>query len=148
VPLGATSRAHQSAADPVLRLAMNSIDRALNVSIAVAALAMAGVVVRREMAPSIPTIPGANLPPRFVSTWKDLLPHAIPLGDSSGAVKVIEFADFECPFCRRFDSTMHVVVARYPGQVSRYFVHFPLPTLHRFALPAARAAECAGRLGR
>ena len=71
----------------------------------------------------------------------------IVLGDPSGKVRVTEFIDFECPFCRRFDSTVRQFVQQHPGIVTREVVHFPLTT-HRFALPAARAAECAGEQDR
>jgi protein-disulfide isomerase len=50
--------------------------------------------------------------------------------------------DFECPFCGSFHKTLKAVREQYPTQVALTYVHFPLP-MHRFALPAARVAECA-----
>jgi NhaA family Na+:H+ antiporter len=61
--------------------------------------------------------------------------------------QMIEFADFECPFCGSFHKTIKAVRERYPAQVAVTFIHFPLP-MHRFALPAAGVAECAGAQGR
>jgi protein-disulfide isomerase len=63
-------------------------------------------------------------------------------------VKIAEFADFECPACKHFESTLKSVLASYPAnRVSLVFVHFPLRQ-HRFASIAARAAECAAPGGR
>lgn len=59
----------------------------------------------------------------------------------------MEFSDFECPGCRSFHSALRSVNAAYPRDVVDYYVYFPLAQ-HRFALGAARAAECAARAGR
>ncbi len=69
------------------------------------------------------------------------------IGDTAASIKVIEFADFECPYCKKFDKTMHAITAHYGLAVSRVFVELPL-RMHRFAVPAARAAECAASQGR
>ena len=68
-------------------------------------------------------------------------------GPPNAPIKLIEFADFECPFCAGLHETLKSLRKHYPDQVSLTFVHFPLPG-HRFALPAARVAECAGAQGR
>jgi protein-disulfide isomerase len=50
-------------------------------------------------------------------------------------------------FLRQLTSDVKVLRERYPTQVAVIYVHFPLP-MHRFAIPAARVAECAGEQGR
>lgn len=130
---------------------MSTTDRVLNVVLVAAAVLMAGVVIRREVAPAQGpvVIDRPDAPPRFVEAWREkILPHSIPLGDSTRPVQIVEFADFECPYCRKFDSTMHQIELAYPGKVSRYFIHFPLSAIHRFAMPAALAADCAGKQGK
>jgi len=67
-------------------------------------------------------------------------------GETDAPVQVVEFADFECPYCARFEETVRTIRARYPDEVAFTFVHFPL-TMHSFAEPAARAAECADLQG-
>jgi len=62
-------------------------------------------------------------------------------------VQIVEFADFECPVCRRFESVLRGVKKRYGDSLSLTFVHYPL-SYHRFAISAARAAECAAVQGR
>jgi protein-disulfide isomerase len=66
------------------------------------------------------------------------------LGDSSAPVKIVEFSDLECPYCKRFnEERIPSIRQEFGPQVTIVFVHFLLP-MHRFARPAARAAECAG----
>jgi hypothetical protein len=59
----------------------------------------------------------------------------------------VSFSDFECPYCRTFQSSLDSVRHDRGNAISFVFVHFPLP-MHRFARPAARAAECANTLGK
>ena len=68
-------------------------------------------------------------------------------GDNKAKVKVVEFSDFECPYCRRFGETMKQVVADYNGEVAWVYRHFPLESLHPYAKKAAEASECAAELG-
>jgi protein-disulfide isomerase len=85
--------------------------------------------------------------PKFVKNWRAELGKGVPLGSPSAQVQLIEFADFECPFCGNFHKTLKALQLRYPSQVSLTYMHFPLPG-HRFAVPAARVAECAADQGR
>jgi len=71
------------------------------------------------------------------------------LGRSDAPVKVIEFSDFECPFCKRFHLTVKRIMEEYgqEGQVAWVYRHFPLDSLHSKARKEAQAAECANELG-
>lgn len=82
----------------------------------------------------------------WIAAWQDALPIGIRVGPEKAPVKVIEFADFECPFCAQFDATVHAIRENYPEEVSITFVHYPLAQ-HEFAKSAARAAECAHSQG-
>ena len=81
----------------------------------------------------------------------NLVAPALELDDGSsparGATKpvvtIVEFSDFECPFCRQVQETLKRIVDRYGSQVRLVFKHLPSEG-HRNALPAARAAYCAG----
>jgi predicted DsbA family dithiol-disulfide isomerase/uncharacterized membrane protein len=64
-----------------------------------------------------------------------------------GKINVVEFADFECPFCVRLHPVLKELNARYEGRVHFQRLHAPLP-LHPHALPAARAQICASQQGR
>jgi len=67
-------------------------------------------------------------------------------GNRSAKVAVVEFSDLECPFCKRFHSTMKQLMAAYPNDVQWVYRHFPLDSLHSKARKEAEATECAGEL--
>jgi protein-disulfide isomerase len=71
------------------------------------------------------------------------------VGDPNATVKVIEFSDFECPFCKGFHTTMKKLMEEYgkDGKVAWVYRHFPIDELHSKARKEAQAAECAGELG-
>ncbi|MBI1754957.1 thioredoxin domain-containing protein [Candidatus Azambacteria bacterium] len=69
------------------------------------------------------------------------------LGDKNAQVKVIEYSDLECPFCKRFHPTMQQVMTEYQGKVAWVYRHFPLDSLHAKARKEAEASECANELG-
>mgnify|MGYP001561102482 CR=1 FL=1 len=70
------------------------------------------------------------------------LENAIWRGNKNAKVTLVEFADFECPYCSRFDSSVKQVLADYGDKVRHTFRHFPL-SFHANAQKAAEAFECA-----
>ena len=70
-------------------------------------------------------------------------PTAHIFGTASTGVKVVEYADFQCPGCAAFFPIFEQVKAKYKDQVSFQFVHFPLSQLHANAQSAHRAAQAA-----
>ncbi|HME72333.1 MAG TPA: thioredoxin domain-containing protein [Myxococcota bacterium] len=68
-------------------------------------------------------------------------------GPQGAPVTIVEFSDFECPFCRRAETTVKQVLDRYQDQVRFVYRHFPLE-IHPRARPAAEAAACADEQGR
>jgi protein-disulfide isomerase len=63
----------------------------------------------------------------------------------------IEFSDFQCPYCGRFARDVYPTLRRDfvdSGRLKYVFRHFPLETIHPFALKAAEAVECAGQQGK
>jgi protein-disulfide isomerase len=69
-------------------------------------------------------------------------------GDPKAPVTIIEFSDFSCPFCRKAESILTEVLAKYPGQVKLGYRDFPLETLHPQAELAAEASRCAADQGK
>lgn len=68
-------------------------------------------------------------------------------GNPNAPIKIVEYSDFECPFCKGFHSTMQQVVQEYGDQVAWVYRHFPLDSIHSKARPEAVATECANKLG-
>jgi protein-disulfide isomerase len=68
-------------------------------------------------------------------------------GPADAPVTIVEFSEFQCPFCRRALPTLREVEDRYRGRVRLVFRHFPLAR-HKDAARAAEAAECARDQGR
>lgn len=65
-------------------------------------------------------------------------------GDKNAPLTIVEYSDFQCPFCSRFHPTMEQVMKDYAGKVRWVYRHFPL-SFHPNAQPAAIAGECAGQ---
>ena len=68
-------------------------------------------------------------------------------GDENAPVTLVEFSDFQCPFCNRFfTQTLPQIQSEYidTGKVKFYYKDFPLDSIHPQATPAALAARCAG----
>ncbi len=69
-------------------------------------------------------------------------------GNPDAPVTLVEYSDFECPFCKRFHPTVKRIVDEYGGRVRWVYRHFPLDEIHPVkARREAAAAECAAELG-
>ena len=71
-------------------------------------------------------------------------------GDKNAPITIIEFSDYECPFCKRsYDNVITQIDKEYisKGKVRLVFRDYPLP-FHKKAIPAAIAANCAGEQGK
>jgi protein-disulfide isomerase len=68
-------------------------------------------------------------------------------GDPQAPVSLIEYSDYECPFCKRFHPVARKLVDDNPGQVNWVYRHFPLGFHNPGAQKQAEGAECAAELG-
>jgi protein-disulfide isomerase len=69
-------------------------------------------------------------------------------GAREAPVTIVEFSDFQCPYCRAVVATLKEVSARYPDRVRWVFRDFPIENLHPEAPLAHEAARCAGDQGK
>jgi protein-disulfide isomerase len=68
-------------------------------------------------------------------------------GPASAPITIVEFSDFECPFCVKAEPTVKALLAKYPDKIKLVYRDFPLP-MHPRAPKAAEAAHCAGDQGK
>jgi protein-disulfide isomerase len=110
-------------------------------SMVVCAVIVTGLLVRRELVSASP-----NPRARIVDEWRQYAADGHRVGPQDASVTITEFSDFECPYCRTTARDLRIIRDRYPNQVAVVFRHMPLRS-HQFAVPAARASECAASQG-
>lgn len=69
-------------------------------------------------------------------------------GPDSAPITIVEFGDFQCPFCGRMERTLNQVMANYAGQIRLVYRQFPLDSIHPYAQKAAQASLCARDQGK
>ncbi|MBI2482641.1 DsbA family protein [Candidatus Uhrbacteria bacterium] len=69
-------------------------------------------------------------------------------GNPNAKVTIVEWSDFQCPFCSRFHPTVRQAMSEYGDKVRWVYRHFPLESIHPNARPAAEASECASEQGK
>lgn len=99
----------------------------------------AAVNTNQQVAADPTPAPVANVPP--------VTPDDHVKGPSNAKVTLIEYSDFECPYCARHKDTMDQVVKDYGDKIRVVFRHYPL-SFHPNAGKAAEASECAAEQGK
>src|SRR5690348_5792826 len=82
-----------------------------------------------------------------VKDWRSYQTAGDLIGSADAPVQIVEFADFQCPFCGRQASAIDSVLALHRGDVALRFRQFPLDAIHPHAHAAALAGICADQLG-
>ncbi len=126
---------------------MNENKLFVPISILVAGLIIAGAVFFTQDKKS-PTVTGDEEAPTQVEV-KPVSDADHIQGSRDAEITIVEYSDFECPYCSKFHETMEQVMAEYgsTGKVAWVYRHFPLDQLHNEARPAAEASECVAELG-
>ncbi|MCK5019518.1 MAG: DsbA family protein [Candidatus Peribacteraceae bacterium] len=72
----------------------------------------------------------------------------LPLGNPNAAVSVLDFSDLQCLACYgAYARIINPLIEEFGNDISLHFMHFPLRTIHRYALKASEASECAADQG-
>ena len=109
-------------------------------------LALGGLFLFRDTLKmmSLPTVAKSSSQISQRSKLSPFSPSAISVGPENAKVTVVEFLDFQCPFCKAVHPTLMQLLKEYQGQSVRFvFRHFPLISIHPLALPASNASLCA-----
>lgn len=118
--------------------------------IVAAAVVYVGGLGRREPVPASPGS-GTERTATIGAAAAELLGDDPTLGDPAAPVTIVEFSDFQCPFCGRFwQQTLPTIKEKYitTGKVKFVYRDFPIASIHSEAEKAAEAAECADEQGK
>ena len=109
-----------------------------SVAIVLAGVIIAGAILYTNYNPGpaavAEALPTANVPAPSAQDHR--------FGSTTAPVVLVEYSDFECPFCSRVYPTLKRLVEESNGQVAWVHRNFPLDSIHAQARPAALAAEC------
>jgi len=86
-------------------------------------------------------------PPTPPIARQQVAPGGVSRGPEDAPITIVEFSDYQCPYCQRVESTLHQLEALYLGKLRIVYRHLPLE-FHENALPAAAAAVCADEQSR
>lgn len=112
--------------------------------VATSALILAGMSFADRFGSQLPLLPTGD--DRQVDQWDAVRSEGHTFGSPDAPVKMVVFGDYECAACGAFHHTLGAVLKVFPSEVEVTYRHMPL-SYHRFAYPAARAAECAAVQG-
>jgi protein-disulfide isomerase len=121
----------------------STLDRAVSMALIAGTIAIAGSVVFRNLGPGVASRSTEPERPTRVESWTSALRFGSTiLGDAAAPITILELTDLECPACRGFQTRLKQLAERHPRSVRIVYLAYPL-SIHRFAMGAARAADCA-----
>lgn len=115
------------------------------ISIVVSGLIIAGAIYLTTRQQEAPTSAGEDV--ELAIAPIDKSDHI--MGNPDAEIVIVEYSDFECPYCKGFHATMNKIMEEYgpTGKVAWVYRQFPLVQIHKAAQPAAEASECVAKLG-
>lgn len=90
----------------------------------------------------------SNSAPQNGFPVEELVDNGHIKGKLDAKVTLVEFSDFQCPACGAAFPTVRTVFEKYKDRIRFVYRHFPLTTIHPFAITAAEASECADQQGK
>lgn len=112
-----------------------------SLAILVSGLLIAGSILFVNMHPAQPAVADANQLPANVNVPAPNANDHI-IGSLSAPLVLVEYSDFQCPYCQMVYPTLKQIVDSSGGQIAWVYREFPLTSIHPQAQPAALAAEC------
>ncbi len=132
--------------------ALQKTTQTLVVVVFVLVLAVGGLFIKDSMNKQAPTALAEQAPTEmFPLVEKGKYPTYQKTdhirGNSKAKYLLVEYSDFQCPFCQSFHPTVASFVKENGTDVAWVYRHFPLDSIHPQARPAALASECVAKLG-
>ena len=127
------------------KTAKSKTDYLLPISIIIAALLISGSWIYSAGLKNIDSVSDVKIADKTAQLEDFSQDHI--RGNIDASVKIVEFSDMECPFCKKFHETMKQAMAEYGDDIAWIYRHFPIEQLHSKAKKSAEASECAGELG-
>jgi len=128
---------------------MNSNSLGIPIAIVISAIIIGGAIYFSSSSPSAPTTLDATGADEGMPTIEPITEDDHIRGNPNAPIMLVEYSDYDCPFCRIFHDTMNRVMLEYgtDGDVAWAFRHFPIDSLHPDAPKIAEASECVAELG-
>jgi protein-disulfide isomerase len=111
-----------------------------SVAILLSGVLIAAAIVFVNVYPGQPVVNGAE--PTAEITISPVSESDHMVGSPDAPIMLVEYSDFQCPFCARIHPDLKKVVEESEGQVAWVYRHYPLDSIHPEATPAALASEC------
>jgi protein-disulfide isomerase len=126
-----------------MKLSSNTLSNAFTGILATCAIIMTGLCVNQYF-----TNRSTNRSERSIDDWQELLTgRKIALGNDRSKLKIIEFTDYQCPYCRSMEPVIESMVDASAGKVAVVRYDLPLVQAHEHAMDAAIAERCAEQFG-
>jgi len=113
--------------------------------VAITVLVVVGIVFASIKKPAVP-VEGVPAELTDTDTMNMLENNKKVKGSEDAVLTIVEFADFECPYCKQIQPVLSQILDEYPSDIRISFMNFPL-SFHKGAMPAALAAEAASMQG-
>jgi len=111
-----------------------------SVSIIVAGVLVAGAIIFVNLNPSQPIVAVEGPAAEAHISQPSTSDHIV--GSPDAPIVLVEYSDFQCPFCSNIHPTLKRIVEESNGEIAWIYRHLPLESIHPQALPAALASEC------
>jgi protein-disulfide isomerase len=85
---------------------------------------------------------------QMLANPKTVIGRSPTLGAPDGKILLVEFSDFQCPYCSKAQDSIKPFLAKYGSSVTLVYKHLPLVSIHPEAMPAAKASWAAGQQGK
>ena len=129
---------------------MNSNNLTLPVAIVAAAALIGGAIIYTRTAPLPNKTAAIETPSHDTVAIRQVTKADHILGSMDAKIVMVEYSDTECPFCKKFQPVLHLLVNQYTEKANSLawvYRHFPIPQLHPRAPHEAEATECVASLG-